>query len=62
MDYINYLNFNLKTKLQMERIDLEIYEWIIHNNSYYHCILFDKSSWILPFEHQELTLLTNHNN
>ena len=61
MDYINYSNFNLKTKLQMECIDLEIYEWVIHNNSYNHYILFDKSSWILPFEFNELTLITNYN-
>jgi len=41
----------------MEYIELETYEWVIHNNLYYHCILFDKSNWILPFEIEEFSLL-----
>lgn len=43
----------------MEQIKLQIYEWIVHNNPYYHCILFDKSEWILPFEQREITQLLN---
>ena len=44
-----------------ERIGLEIYIFVIHSNSNYHCMLFEEKGlqFVLPFEAEIEEILSN---
>ena len=45
----------------IERIGLEIYVFIIHENINYHCVLFEEKGlqFILPFEAKTEEIISN---